>query len=185
MRIDARHRVHNVDRPIEQVFQVGEDVPPHGERASDLRTHRCAPWGGPRRTTRWCASSTWKKVFVHVEEAHRTYQRLDASGWVHHVGQPIANVYEGNEPFLTSACTAPYDREKQCPRAVAVGTTTQERLTYDRMQQCLRYQARLLRGGFGALAPKYYSEDAFGMNAPPPQDRSRAAHSCVNARRRS
>jgi hypothetical protein len=66
-------------------------------------------------------------MFLRVEEAHRTYQWLAASGRVHHVAQPIAHVFGVKEPFLPSMVTAPYDREKQCPRAVQVVTTMQER----------------------------------------------------------
>jgi hypothetical protein len=49
---------------------------------------------------------------------------------VHRVGQSITNVFVVNEPFLPSMCTAPYDREKHCLRAVDVVTTMQERLSY-------------------------------------------------------
>lgn len=39
-----------------------------------------------------------------MEEADRTYQRLDAPGRVDHVGRPIANVSKVKEPFLPSMC---------------------------------------------------------------------------------
>jgi len=151
-----------------------------GERPSDLRTHRVPPCGAPRRTPRSCASSRWKKVLVHVEEAHRTYPRLDASGWVHHVGQPIANVFEVNEPFLPSMCIAPYDREKHCLRAVDVVATMRERLSHDGTLDYPRatlpvhrpeptaFHGRAAHRSRGCIAPSACSRASDGTNTARP-----------------
>ncbi len=59
----------------------------------------------------------WEKKFFHLEEAHRTLLRIMAHDGVPHVGRPAVLVFLRQEPFLPGACTATYDRKKQCPRA--------------------------------------------------------------------